>query len=138
MFGAVACNCDKSTDAAKPEPSGVAASGLTTVLAACQHRVAWERRLRKPCVKCMSLAAAPKCGCKNDTKPYSALCSAEQRAKLDAKASCDEVFECSYKCKRTDCACQAKCFEGQDKCHAVAVALDTCLIESCDTYCSAE
>jgi hypothetical protein len=134
LVGPVACTCSSSDDAPKPEASTAAADGLHDVRRACEHRAKWPLRLRRPCTQCVSLAAAPACGCKTDSKVYSALCAKEQRAKLDNKA-CEPVWQCTYKCKPTECDCIAACYEGKAACHKLASALDGCIAETCDNYC---
>lgn len=129
IFGPSACTCSPPGDP-KQEPSGL----LGDVRSACEHRVAWPHRLRTKCTKCMSLASTPKCGCPTDDKEYSGLCARERSAQVAAK-ECVPVWSCTYKCKPTDCACFAQCYEGQAACHEIASAIDGCLVEVCDPFC---
>ncbi len=117
-----ACKCADS-DSTSPR----------TTVAICQQRASWANRLSSKCTKCVSLAPAPK-GCKSFDKVYLAQCADQQRAKLDGK-SCEPVFRCSYKCKRKDCDCVARCFEGHDKCDRLAAAVDGCVAEVCEPFC---
>jgi hypothetical protein len=132
----VSCTC--GSDTAKEttsEATDDAGAKLSGIKAACEYKVAWPKRLDKMCVKCVSLARAPACACPKDLKDYSGRCARIQRAKLDAKDACEEVFACADKCKPTECDCKAKCFEGHDKCHEAYAAVEICLAEVCDPLC---
>lgn len=129
----VVCAC-KSSDAPAPEPRAEASDGVRR---ACEHQKAWPLRIHAVCTNCVSLAAAPKCECRTDRKEYSGLCSLQQQAKLDDKP-CDPVWQCTYKCKRTDCECIARCYEGKDHCHQLGAALESCVVKVCDPFCRGE
>lgn len=126
-------SCKDKTEVAKDQP-GEAAQKVETAQEACAVRGKWEHQLHKKCTTCLSLAAAPACGCKTDEKEFSGHCAKEQSAKTRAK-ECKSVWECSYKCKKGDCACFDKCYEAEKACNDIVSALDACLVKVCDPYC---
>jgi hypothetical protein len=130
LVAPVACTCKSSEG-----NGGAASAGLPEIQKACEHRAAWQKRIYRDCTTCLSLAAAPKCGCRADRKEYSGLCADADKARRDDK-ECDGVWQCSYRCKPDDCGCLAKCYEGQERCGKLAAALDTCLVKTCDAICS--
>lgn len=101
--------------------------------AACERRASWPHPLSAECTRCLGLAPAPP-GCEESNRSYSARCADKQRAKLDAK-TCEPVFRCSYKCRSSDCACVANCFEGHPECDKIIAALESCVVSVCEPFC---
>ncbi|MEM9875237.1 MAG: hypothetical protein AAF928_10110 [Myxococcota bacterium] len=140
--GPAACTCsgaDGSSDPAAPSPTTNAKGvTLTSVAETCAYKDAWKHKIRSRCTKCISLAKAPKCGCKKDEKAYSGMCASFQNKRLAAKETCDEAWQCSYKCKRGDCACTEACFAGKPECAQLELDVDLCLVDVCEPYCSGD
>jgi hypothetical protein len=124
--------CNKSDN--KSDSNASASEPPKTVREACQRRAVWNNRILKKCTQCLSLSAAPACGCKTDRKEYSGLCSEQQQARIDETA-CEPAYACTYKCDRNDCDCMARCYQSQERCEKLAAAVDSCVVEVCDPFC---
>jgi len=129
-----ACTCNGSETPAPDEAREASAPPPADMRKACEQRRDWSQRLRRKCTKCIALATAPRCGCKTDERAYSGLCASFQGKRLSEDA-CKPVWQCAYKCKPTECDCVAACYEGKERCHGLALALDACLVKICDPFC---
>ena len=54
---------------------------------------------------------------------------------LIGNTACDEARICKLKCKRGDCDCEAKCFDGKPECEELAAVVDACVLEQCAPIC---
>jgi len=144
LISPVACTCDQrgkdgAPSAEAPSPAanrkGVT---LTSIEQTCDYRKAWKHNIRKACTTCISLAKAPACGCKTDRKAYSGKCASFENKRLAAKETCEESYQCSYKCKPGDCACEEKCFAGKTDCGKLALDVELCVIDVCESYCDSD
>ncbi len=127
--------CDGScNESAAPSPGSDGDLSKLDFRAACQHKAAWKNRLATKCSRCKSYSRAPKCECPRDDLAFAGKCAAQQ-GMINADEGCDAVFKCEAKCRPTDCDCQAKCFDGHDKCRELAEAFERCTIEICEPFC---
>lgn len=146
LISPVACTCGDKGGGVDGAPSAEAVSTtanakgvpLTNTQQTCDYREAWQHRIRKKCTTCISLAKAPACGCKTDRKEYSGRCAGFENKRLAAKEQCEDTWQCSYKCKRGDCACTAKCFQAKPECEKLQLDVDLCVIETCESYCDGD
>ena len=103
----------------------------------CDQRAAWTRSQTGDCALCVEVAPAPSCGCPVVTGSTAAdavaKCLSQAQAK-GAEPDCNGIDTCVDDC-RGDCACAENCFVGHDKCRPLASALDTCILQTCDSRC---
>lgn len=131
-----ACSCPSkpSEGSAERDATGATQALRTDVRKACEYQNAWPQRIHKTCTQCVSLSAAPACGCPADQREYSGKCYQDFLAKKNDE-SCKSVYECTNKCLRNQCDCIAKCYEGHDACMKLAANLEGCIAEVCDPHC---
>ena len=103
----------------------------------CDQRATWTHAETGDCGLCQEVAPSPSCGCPvvtgSSVSDVVAKCLSQAQAK-GAEADCNGIDTCVDNC-RGDCACAEACYAGHDKCRAVASALDTCILQTCDSRC---
>lgn len=119
--------------ACKKSVAEVDASGVRT---ACEKRNTWKKSVRRDCTTCFAKATTPRCS-NCGAKEYSGKCAELEKAKRD-EPTCEGTHECVHACKRDDCGCIEKCYEGKATCQKLAAALDTCWTEACTPTCNGE
>ncbi len=144
LISPVACTCDQKGEGTAPSADAPSSSAnakgvnLTSIKQSCDYREAWKHKIRKACTSCVSLAKAPACGCKTDRKEYSGKCASFENKRLASKDTCEELWQCAFKCKPGDCDCEQSCLAPKPECAKLWLDVDLCVIDVCETYCDSD
>lgn len=129
-----ACKDGEKPGEAKSKAEELAEAKNPTVRGICEDRKkAWTKANYRACTTCQAEATTPKCGDCNKA-PHAAQCARVNGA-LIGNTGCDEARICKLKCKRGDCDCEAKCFDGKPECEKLAAVVDACVLEQCAPIC---